>query len=237
MRIFAKVLSETDVKRRCAVPMKYFKREYFPKPTEGKHTRDFEVTDENGLPWILSCSTRNTGEDQNHPKHPEPILIKDWIPFVQSKKLLVGDRVIIYEEQDETGSMHLRIKVEKRTRPAESCWSPIKQNLDGNKGSLNHNSDNESTATFQPVWVLLANVLNRDLSGSTTVITSSIDKEQISTPRSTSQHIACSMTDKPSLSLNLELTLKPIMTGGTAAATSSSIDKGKRQPSTALLKT
>ncbi|XWS59363.1 hypothetical protein CRYUN_Cryun08bG0115000 [Craigia yunnanensis] len=89
----------------------------------------------------------------------------------------------------------------------------MNHNLDGNKGSISHNSDNESTAIFQP------------LGGNTAVKTSSIDKEQIPTPRSTSQHIACYKTERPSLSLSLDLTLKPSMTGGITAATSSGIDK------------
>ncbi|XWS59364.1 hypothetical protein CRYUN_Cryun08bG0115100 [Craigia yunnanensis] len=106
MVIFSKILSKTDINRRCAGPMKYFKMERFPKPQlEGDHMVDFVVTDESSHDWSFRCSTRNIG------KHPKPVLIKEWIPFVQSKKLCEGDRVIIYEEQDETGSIHLRIKV------------------------------------------------------------------------------------------------------------------------------
>ncbi|XWS43327.1 hypothetical protein CRYUN_Cryun16bG0093400 [Craigia yunnanensis] len=227
MEIFSKILSKTDINRRCVVPMKYFKMKRFPKPKLGGNGMvDILVTDESGHNWILRCSTRNIGKDLNHPKHPKPILIKEWIPFVQRKKLRVGDRVIIYEQQDETGSMHLRIKVEKRSSPTEACWSPVtNQYLDGNKGSISHSSDNESTAIFQPFGDLLVDALNHDLDGNAAVKTSSIDKEQISTPHSTSQHVACYKTERPSSSVSLELTLKPTMTGGTTAATRSGIDK------------
>ncbi|XVE96270.1 hypothetical protein REPUB_Repub02eG0206600 [Reevesia pubescens] len=227
MVIFSKTLSETDIKKRCAVPMRCFKMKRFPKPKlQGNHMEDFVVKDENGHDWILCCSTRNIGQDPSHPKHPKPVLIKEWIAFVRKKKLCVGDRVIIYEEQDGTGSMHRRIKVERQTNTPEAHWSPVmNQNLDGIRGSTSHNSDNELTATFQPLGNLSADVLNHDLGGTPAVTISSTDKEQIPTPNSTSQNTACYKTERPSLSLSLELSLETAMTAGMSAATSSSIDK------------
>ncbi|XVF07508.1 hypothetical protein REPUB_Repub06bG0145100 [Reevesia pubescens] len=224
MQILSKIVSKTDITKRCAVPMKYFKMKRFPKPNlEGKHMEDFVVTDESGHNWILCCSTRNTSKG---PKHPKPVLIKEWIPFACSKKLRVGDRVIIYEEQDETGSIQLRIKVERRTSPPGARWSPaMNQNLDGKEGSISHNRGNESTATFHLFGDLSADVLNCDLCGTTAATTSSVDKEQMPTPHSTSQDIACCEMERPSLRLSLELTLKPTMAEGTTAATSSSIYK------------
>ncbi|XWS66579.1 hypothetical protein CRYUN_Cryun05aG0211700 [Craigia yunnanensis] len=181
---------------------------------------DFVVKDESGQDQILCCSKRKIGNDPNHPK---PLFIREWIQLARKKKLRDGDRVIIYEKEDETGLMQHRIKVEKQTSPSETRWSPVmNQNLDGIKGSTTNNSDNESTATFQP---LSSDVLNPDLGGSNAAASSSIDKEQIPTIHSTSQDIACYKTERPSMSLSLELTLKPTMTGGTTAATSSSIDK------------
>lgn len=238
MKILSKTLSETDVKKRCAVPMKYFKRKRFPK-LQGDDKVDFVVKDESGQDHTLCCSKRKLGNDPNQPKHPKPVLIKGWIPFVRKKKLRAGDTVIIYEEQDEGGSMQRRIKVEKRTSPAEAhCSTVMNQNLDGNKGSTTNNGDNESSATFQPFGIS-SDVLNPELGGTNSATSTSIDKEQIPTPHSTSQDIYKterpslwlsygknpSKPKKKSLWLSLELTLQPTVTGGFTAATSSRSEK------------
>ncbi|XWS56088.1 hypothetical protein CRYUN_Cryun09bG0056700 [Craigia yunnanensis] len=208
MEIFSKTLSKTDVNKRCAVPMKCFKNKRFPK-LEGNDKVHFEVKDESGHAQTLCCSKRKIGNDPKHPKHPKPALTKGWIPFVCQKKLRVGDRVIIYEEQDETGLMQLRIKVEKQSSPYDASWSPVmNQNLERNKGSTTNNSDKEP-----------------DLGVTNAATSSSIEKEQIPIPHGTSQDVACYKTERPNLSLSLELTLKPTMTAGITAATSSSIDK------------
>ncbi|XVF55886.1 hypothetical protein PTKIN_Ptkin06aG0072200 [Pterospermum kingtungense] len=226
MVIFSKVLSETDIRRRCVVPMEYFKMKCFPKPKlEDSRMVDFKVIDESGHPWILSCSTRNIG-DLDHPKHPKPVLIKGWLSFVKSKKLSKGDTVIIYEQKDETGSIHLRIGVEKQTSPPQAPRYPVKnQNPVRNRISISHNRKNESKAISQPLGDLSADFLNRHLGGNTAGKTFSIDEEQTPSPHSSYQQKACYNTEKPSQSLNLELTLKLTMTGGMTAATSSRIDK------------
>ncbi|XVE75849.1 hypothetical protein DITRI_Ditri12bG0124400 [Diplodiscus trichospermus] len=212
--IFAKTLGETDVNKRCAVPMKYFKMKRFPK-LNGSDNVDFVVKDESGQDHILCCSKRKMGNDPNRPKHPKPALVKGWIPFVRKKKLSVRDRVIIYEEQDETGFMQRRIKVEKRT-----SWSPVmSQNHGGIKGS------NTNNKTFQALGFLSSDVLNPDLSGIDDATNSSIEEEQIPAPRQHFSDTASHKIEGQSLSLNLELTLKPTMTWGSTAATSSSIHK------------
>ncbi|GMJ13964.1 hypothetical protein HRI_005065600 [Hibiscus trionum] len=233
MIILSKMLSETDIRRRCTVPMKYFRMEGFPRPRlslEGNPWVDFDVKDESGRHWSLRCSIRDIGDDSGRPKHPKPVLIKEWIPFVKSKELCAGDRVIIYEEQDKTGSMRHRIKVEKRTSPSETRRSPFRdQNPNGNKSSTNHNSSNESTVIFHHPEDHSADVLNHELGQTTATTTFSIDKEHITTTHCTSQDIAGYTRKRPRLSLSLELTLEPTTTGGMTAATSSSMDK-KRTP-------
>ncbi|EOY08516.1 Uncharacterized protein TCM_023043 [Theobroma cacao] len=219
MKIFSKTLCATDINRRCAVGMNYFKMERFPK-LQGHYKVDFVVKDESGRKWIFCCSTRIT-KNPNHPKHPKPVLIKEWIPFVRSKKLCVGDRVTIYAELDEIGSTNYRVKVDKRTSPSKAASSHVmNHNPDGDNSSSSHNSDNESKATFQPSRDLLPEVLNRDLGGTTAATGSSFDKEQLPTNHSIFQVIKCYKTER---SLSLELTLKPTMTRGSTAATSSCI--------------
>ncbi|XVF76060.1 hypothetical protein PTKIN_Ptkin13bG0236000 [Pterospermum kingtungense] len=208
--IFSKTLSNTDVNKRCAVPMKYFKMKRFPK-LQGNGKVDFAVRDENGQNHILCCSKRKIG------KHPKPVLIKGWIPFSCKKKLRAGDRVVIYEEQDETGLMQRRINVEKQTSS-----SVVSQNFDGNKGSTTNNSDNESTATLQTLGVL-SDVLNPGLGGTNSTTSSSIDEDQVPTPHSSCQY--SNTTERPRLRLSLELALKPSTTWGFTAATGSSTDK------------
>ncbi|KAG4215818.1 hypothetical protein ERO13_A01G200500v2 [Gossypium hirsutum] len=230
MIILEKSLSKTDISRRLAVPMEYFNMEQFPKPgasLEGNPREDFVVKDEKGRVWNLSCSIRK------QPNHPKPVLINEWIHFVQSKKLREGDRVIIYGEQDEIGLMQLRIKAEKCTGSYEApCFPFMNQNPDRYKGLSSHSSSSESTATFQPsetedhsAEYLLADVLNHELNQITATTTPSINKEHIPTNHSTSQDIARHKTKGPRLNPSLELTLKPATTEGMTAATSSSIDK------------
>ncbi|MBA0848850.1 hypothetical protein Goshw_007975 [Gossypium schwendimanii] len=212
MIILEKRLSKTDISRRLAVPMEYFNMEHFPKPAaslEGNPREDFVVKDEKGRDWNLSCSIR---KQSNHPK---PVLINQWIHFVQSKKLREGDRVIIYGEQDETGLMQLRIKAEKCTGGYEApCFPSMNQNPDRNKGLSSHSSSIESTATFQPSETEdhSAEVLSHELGQTTATTTPGIDKEHIPTTNSTSQDIARYKMKRPRLSSSLELTLKPTTT-------------------------
>ncbi|KAK8972477.1 hypothetical protein V6N11_018838 [Hibiscus sabdariffa] len=232
MIIFSKMLSDTDIRRRCTVPMRYYKMEGFPKPrprSEGNPRVDFDVKDECGCHWSLCCSIRNIGDELDRPKHPKPVLVKQWIPFVQSKELCVGDRVIVYEEQDETGSTQLRIKAEKLTSPEARQSLSMDQNLDGNKGATSHNSSNESTAIFHPSEDHSADVLNPELGQTTATRTSKINKGRIPTIHSTSQDIAGSTKKRSRLNLNLELTLEQTTTGCTTATTSSSKNK-KQKP-------
>ncbi|KAH1123092.1 hypothetical protein J1N35_006252 [Gossypium stocksii] len=212
MILLEKRLSKTDISRRLAVPMEYFNMEQFPKPgqsLEGNPREDFVVKDEKGCVWNLSCSIRKK------PNHPKPVLINEWIQFVQSEKLREGDRVIIYGEQDETGLMQLRIKAEKRTGSHEApCFPFMNQNPDRNKGLSSHSSSSESTATFQPSETEnhSAEILSHELGQTTAATTPGIDKEHIPTTNSTSQDIARYKMKRPRLSSSLELTLKPTTT-------------------------
>ncbi|KAL1187098.1 hypothetical protein V6Z11_A01G224500 [Gossypium hirsutum] len=212
MIILEKSLSKTDISRRLAVPMEYFNMEQFPKPgasLEGNPREDFVVKDEKGRVWNLSCSIRK------QPNHPKPVLINEWIHFVQSKKLREGDRVIIYGEQDEIGLMQLRIKAEKCTGSYEApCFPFMNQNPDRYKGLSSHSSSSESTATFQPSETEdhSAEVLSHELGQTTATTTPGIYKERIPTTNSTSQDIARYKMKRPRLSSSLELTLKPTTT-------------------------
>ncbi|OMO68628.1 hypothetical protein COLO4_29532 [Corchorus olitorius] len=209
--IFSKILSQTDVTRRCSVPMKNFKMRSFPKSP-------FVVEDDSSCLWRLCCYIRS----KNHPK---PALVSGWVPFVKSMKLRVGDRVMIYGQQDETGSMRYKIKVQKQTCPSKVRWSHTRKNHDRMKVSPSQ-SDNESTqTTIQPSGYLLPYALNHGQGRTTTITSSHTNKEQTPTRHGTSQGIACHMTEGPSPSLSLESTQKATMTGRTAAATSSSTDK------------
>ncbi|OMO69187.1 hypothetical protein CCACVL1_19609 [Corchorus capsularis] len=209
--IFSKILSQTDVTRRCSVPMKYFKLRSFPKSP-------FVVEDDSGCLWRLCCYIRS----KNHPK---PALVSGWVPFVKSMKLRVGDRVLIYAEQDETGSTRYKIKVQKQTFPSKVRGSHTRKNHDRMKVSPSQSDNGSTQTTIQPSGYPFPCVLNHGHGRTTAMTSSHTNKEQTPTKHSTSQGISCHKTEGPSPSLSLESTQKATMTGRTAAATSSSTDK------------
>ncbi|KAF9667362.1 hypothetical protein SADUNF_Sadunf15G0015200 [Salix dunnii] len=87
MEEFSKILRKTDTKKRLSLPIRLYKS--FPPFKSGRHTVEFEATDEKGEPWVFQCSTRKSGP------YPKPVLTRGWVAFVKSKKLQIGDKLLM----------------------------------------------------------------------------------------------------------------------------------------------
>ncbi|KAJ6359370.1 hypothetical protein OIU76_000992 [Salix suchowensis] len=105
MANFSKFLSETDVKRRLTVPMKFLKA--LPS-FNGGHAVEFEARDERGKAWTFQCSTRRRGQ------YPKPVITRGWMAFINSKKLEMGDRVSFFKYKNRaTAETFYEVRAEK----------------------------------------------------------------------------------------------------------------------------
>ncbi|KAF9671131.1 hypothetical protein SADUNF_Sadunf12G0015600 [Salix dunnii] len=104
MENFSKFLSETDVKRRLTVPMKFLKS--LPS-FNGGHAVEFEARDEMGKAWTFQCSIRQNG-------HPKLVITRGWMGFISSKKLKMGDRVSFFKYKNRaTSETFYEVRAEK----------------------------------------------------------------------------------------------------------------------------
>ncbi|KAF9667328.1 hypothetical protein SADUNF_Sadunf15G0011400 [Salix dunnii] len=109
MEEFSKILRKTDTKKRLSVPIRFYKS--FPPFKSGRHTVEFEATDEKGEPWAFQCSTRRSG------LYPKPVLTRGWVAFVKSKKLQVGDKVrFIKCKNRATATISYKVRAEKEIK-------------------------------------------------------------------------------------------------------------------------
>ncbi|KAB5524126.1 hypothetical protein DKX38_021875 [Salix brachista] len=87
MKGFSKILRKTDTKKRLSVPIRFLKS--LPPFKLGSHAVEFEATDEKGETWAFQCSTRKSGP------YRKPVLTTGWVAFVKSKKLQIGDKLLM----------------------------------------------------------------------------------------------------------------------------------------------
>ena len=106
MKLFSKILSGTDIRKRLSIPMKSFVS--FPRCKVG-HALDLPVKDKRGSLWLFRLSIRK----KNYLK---PVFSKGWCKFVQSKNLKVGDKVKFYKEEDEASGAQFKIKAKKAVK-------------------------------------------------------------------------------------------------------------------------
>ncbi|OMO75189.1 hypothetical protein CCACVL1_16286 [Corchorus capsularis] len=107
-KILSKLLSETDIKKRLAIPVKIL-----PALPEfnGRHAVKFQVMYGNGTRmWPIVCSVRK------HGGYKKPVISVGWRNFVICNGLedKVGYELTLYKVQDELGTnFHYSIQVEK----------------------------------------------------------------------------------------------------------------------------
>ncbi|XWS67485.1 hypothetical protein CRYUN_Cryun04dG0010600 [Craigia yunnanensis] len=109
MKLFSKSLTATDCHKRLSIP----KRVLTSLPEfHGGHAVELHVRYET-MEWPLVCTTRKKG-------YKKPVLSKGWRKFVRGNGLNVGDKLTLYKEEDESGSLHYRVEVKRATRPSRA---------------------------------------------------------------------------------------------------------------------
>ncbi|EOX98130.1 hypothetical protein SCA6_006377 [Theobroma cacao] len=106
MKLFSKLLSQTDIRKRLSIPMKSFQS--FPR-FKAAHALDLQVKDESGVLWQFRLCIRK----KNYLK---PVFSTGWGKFVQSKNLQVGDKVKLYKEADQASGAQFKIKAKKAVK-------------------------------------------------------------------------------------------------------------------------
>ncbi|OMO75234.1 hypothetical protein CCACVL1_16267 [Corchorus capsularis] len=106
MKLFEKVLTQTDIEKRLAVPTASLPQLGFGNG-HANHYVDLVVKDSTERVWSFRCSTRLTGN------HPKPYLSSGWLEFVQTKGLAINDVLHLYKEEDEASGAQFRIKVQR----------------------------------------------------------------------------------------------------------------------------
>ena len=121
MHLFAKLLTQTDIEKRLAVPTASLPQLGFVNGREN-HYVDLLVKDSTERVWMFRCSTRLTGN------HPKPYLSSGWLEFVQTKGLGINDKVHFYKEDEAIGAQY-RIKVERNMFPlmGQDIWVDVEQ--------------------------------------------------------------------------------------------------------------
>ncbi|KAK0597357.1 hypothetical protein LWI29_024483 [Acer saccharum] len=104
--IFSKILTETDIKARLAIPTPALKHINMHEGVNYVYPKDSD-----GKKWPFQCYTRPTG-------HPKPAFTTGWLDFVKAKGLQIGDKVTFrkLEDEDEAGGEPQYIIHAKRPR-------------------------------------------------------------------------------------------------------------------------
>ncbi|XVE94162.1 hypothetical protein REPUB_Repub01dG0258000 [Reevesia pubescens] len=112
IKIFSKRLTDTDIKKRLAIPAKALPS--FPD-LNGSHALDIHLMYGTKV-WPIVCSIRKKG-------YKKPVFSSGWRNFVIHNNFNVGDRLTLYKVQDEDGSFHYKVEVEKQARASGSNLS------------------------------------------------------------------------------------------------------------------
>ena len=101
-KMFSKLLSETDIKKRLAIPEKILG---FLPDFNGTHAVKIDLMYGTRI-WPIFCSIRKKG-------YKKPVFSGGWRNFVICNNFNVGDKITMYKVQDEDGFSHYRVEVEK----------------------------------------------------------------------------------------------------------------------------
>ncbi|XWS55299.1 hypothetical protein CRYUN_Cryun10bG0163400 [Craigia yunnanensis] len=126
-KIFSKSLTDTDIKKRMAIPEKILPS--LPD-LNGSHAVKIHLMYGTRM-WPIVCSIRKKG-------YKKPVFSGGWRNFVICNNFNVGDELTLYKVQDEAGSFHYRVQVEKPAR--------LSADLSPRFLSLNHEVD-KTTST------------------------------------------------------------------------------------------
>ncbi|TYJ40851.1 hypothetical protein E1A91_A04G170400v1 [Gossypium mustelinum] len=129
--IFFKELTDTDVKKRLAVPKKY--QDFF-LPSYGRLPAKIKLMYD-GKIWEVKCTVRKKG-------YLKPVLSVGWKKFVVANELKVGDRITMYKDED--GFSHYMVEMEKP--PASNQHGTL---IDSPALSFIHYKPDETTVEYR----------------------------------------------------------------------------------------
>ncbi|KAJ4839189.1 hypothetical protein Tsubulata_038957 [Turnera subulata] len=93
MEILNKSLTATDINIRLSFPTNTL--QYLAGWEEGQnYCVNLKVKDSRQKVWNFSCRKRRNGS------HPKPWLSGDWLNFVEHYGLMIGDKVVMVQEDD-----------------------------------------------------------------------------------------------------------------------------------------
>ncbi|XVE94150.1 hypothetical protein REPUB_Repub01dG0256600 [Reevesia pubescens] len=130
IKMFSKSLTDTDINKRLAIPVKIL-----PSFSDfsGSHAMRIHLMYGTRV-WPIFCSIRKKG-------HKKPVFSGGWRNFVICNNFNVGDRLTLYKVQDKDGASHYRVEVEKTaSRLSGVLISPPAL-------SLNHDQVDETSGT------------------------------------------------------------------------------------------
>ncbi|EOX97111.1 Uncharacterized protein TCM_006212 [Theobroma cacao] len=129
-KMFSKSLTDTDINKRLAIPAKIL-----PSLPDfnGSHAVTIHLM-YGTKTWPIICSIRKTG-------YKKPVFSGGWRNFVIFNDFHVGEVLTMYKVQDEEGSFHYKVEVEKLATPSVA--------LSTRAVSLNPEVD-ETTGTSHP---------------------------------------------------------------------------------------
>ncbi|XVE94145.1 hypothetical protein REPUB_Repub01dG0256000 [Reevesia pubescens] len=130
--LFSKSVTDTDINKRLAIPAK--KLSFFPD-FNGSHVVSIHLKNGNGTgAWLIDLSIRKRG-------YKKPVFSGGWRKFVIYNNINKGDTLTLYKVQEEDGSSHYRVEVEKpASRPSGDLISPPAL-------PLNHDQVDETSGT------------------------------------------------------------------------------------------
>ncbi|XWS67486.1 hypothetical protein CRYUN_Cryun04dG0010700 [Craigia yunnanensis] len=107
IKVFSKILTDTDNRKRLAIPVKILPA--LPD-FNGSHAVKIHLMYGTRV-WPIICSVRKNG-------YKKPVFSRGWRSFVICNNFNVGDELTLYKVHDEAGSSHYRVEVKKPARPS-----------------------------------------------------------------------------------------------------------------------
>ncbi|PPD72748.1 hypothetical protein GOBAR_DD30355 [Gossypium barbadense] len=110
--VFSKLLTDTDIKKRLAIPSKTLSDLPNFNGSNGVRINIMYGT----KVWPIDCTARRTG-------YKKPVFSgRLWRAFIMSNELKVGDRISLYKVQGKDGCSHFKFEVDKQPASASNQY-------------------------------------------------------------------------------------------------------------------
>ncbi|EOX98129.1 Uncharacterized protein TCM_006964 [Theobroma cacao] len=119
MKLFSKLLTQTDIEKRLSVPTHIL--HLFPF-LDGDRFADLQVKDSSGGLWTFRCIYRDG-------IYAKPVFSKGWLEFVYAKNLQIDDEVAFHKDKDIEAAVPYRIEVKRKLMRlmGQDIWIEVEQ--------------------------------------------------------------------------------------------------------------